>query len=200
MAVENKSKPNKPDLLLIPFSSPSEWEQWLEQNHAVSKGIWLQMFKKGSGIASVIYTEALDVALCYGWIDGQIKSIDELSYMQRFTPRRPKSLWSKRNIEHVARLVKEGRMKPAGIKEAEAAKADGRWEIAYDPQSSMTMPQDFIIELSKDSKASAFYESLNKANKYAVAWRIQTAKRPETREKRIKEIVEMLAREEKFHM
>ena len=200
MAVENKSKPNKPDLLLIPFSSPSEWEQWLEQNHAVSKGIWLQMFKKGSGIASVIYAEALDVALCYGWIDGQIKSIDELSYMQRFTPRRPKSLWSKRNIEHVARLVKEGRMKPAGIKEAEAAKADGRWEIAYDPQSSMTMPQDFIIELSKDSKASAFYESLNKANKYAVAWRIQTAKRPETREKRIKEIVEMLAREEKFHM
>jgi uncharacterized protein YdeI (YjbR/CyaY-like superfamily) len=200
MAVENKSKPNKPDLLLIPFSSPSEWEQWLEQNHAVSKGIWLQMFKKGSGIASVIYAEALEVALCYGWIDGQIKSIDELSYMQRFTPRRPKSLWSKRNIEHVARLAKAGRMKPAGIKEAEAAKADGRWEIAYDPQSSMTVPQDFITELSKDSKASAFYESLNKANKYAVAWRLQTAKRPETREKRIKEIVEMMAREEKFHM
>ncbi|MEI8047049.1 MAG: YdeI/OmpD-associated family protein [Bacteroidota bacterium] len=200
MAVENKSKPDKPDLLLIPFSSPSEWEQWLEQNHAVSKGIWLQMFKKGSGVASLIYAEALDVALCYGWIDGQIKSIDELSYKQRFTPRRTKSLWSKRNIEHVARLAKEGRMKPAGLKEAKAAKDDGRWGIAYDPQSSMTVPQDFITELSKDSKASAFYESLNKANKYAVAWRIQTAKRPETRAKRIKEIVEMLAREEKFHM
>jgi len=200
MAADAQGNSDKPDLPVIPFSSPSEWEQWLKQNYSVSKGIWLQMYKKGSGIASVYYAEALDVALCYGWIDGQLKSVDELSYMQRFTPRRPKSIWSKRNIEHITRLTKEGRMKPAGLKEAEAAKNDGRWELAYDPQTSMSMPDDFLSELSKEKKALIFYESLNKANKYAIAWRIQTAKRPETREKRMKEILEMLARGEKFHV
>lgn len=200
MVADNQSKSGKPDLQIIPFSSPSEWELWLEQNHAVSTGIWLQIFKKDSGIASVNYAQALDVALCYGWIDGQLKSIDDLSYMQRFTPRRPKSIWSKRNIEHIARLIKEGRMKPAGLKEAEAAKADGRWEVAYDGQASMSLPADFLEQLSKNKKALAFYESLNKASKYAVAWRIQTAKRAETRKKRMKEILEMLSREEKFHM
>ena len=200
MEANNRTQSSKPDLPVIPFVSPAEWEQWLEENHTVSKGIWMQMFKKGSGIASVYYAEALDVALCYGWIDGQLKSIDELSYMQRFTPRRPKSLWSKRNIAHVARLVEEGRMKPAGLKEAEAAKADGRWEAAYDGQGTMDLPDDFREELSKDKKAYAFYETLNKANKYAIAWRIQTAKRTETRQKRMKEILEMLEKEEKFHM
>lgn len=200
MATDNKINSGKADLAIIPFSSPAEWEQWLEQNHPVSKGIWLQMFKKGSGIASVNYAEALDVALCYGWIDGQLKSLDELSYMQRFTPRRPKSIWSKRNIEHIDRLTKEGRMKPAGLKEAEAAKADGRWDVAYDGQGTMELPDDFLEVLSRNKKAFDFHESLNKANKYAIAWRIQTAKRPETREKRIKEILEMLNREEKFHM
>jgi len=200
MAADAQGNSDKPDLPVIPFSSPSEWEQWLKQNYSVSKGIWLQMYKKGSGIASVYYAEALDVALCYGWIDGQLKSVDELSYMQRFTPRRPKSIWSKRNIEHITRLTKEGRMKPAGLKEAEAAKNDGRWELAYDPQGSMTVPDDFLSELSKEKKALIFYESLNKANKYAIAWRIQTAKRPETKEKRMKEILEMLARGEKFHV
>ena len=120
--------------------------------------------------------------------------------MQRFTPRRPRSIWSKRNIEHVARLTSEGRMKPAGIKEAEAAKADGRWEVAYDGQANMSLPSEFLEQLSKNKKTFAFYESLNKANKYAIGWRIQTAKRPETREKRMKEILEMLGREEKFHM
>ena len=200
MEANNKTQSNKPDLPVIPFTSPADWENWLEQNHAISKGIWLQMYKKNSGVASVNYAQALDVALCYGWIDGQLKSIDELSYMQRFTPRRPKSLWSKRNIEHIARLTNEGRMKPAGIKEAEAAKEDGRWETAYDGQATISLPADFLEQLSKNKKALAFYESLNKANKYAVAWRIQTAKRPETREKRMKEILEMLGREEKFHM
>lgn len=190
---------NKPDLPVIPFASQALWEQWLDQNHAVSKGIWLQMFKKDSGIASVNYAQALDVALCYGWIDGQLKSIDGLSYMQRFTPRRKRSIWSKRNIEHIARLITEGRMKPAGIKEAEAAKADGRWEVAYDGQGTMNLPADFLESLIKQKEAFIFYESLNKANKYAIAWRIQTAKRAETREKRMKEILEMLARQEKFH-
>ena len=190
----------KPDLEIIPFASSTDWEQWLEKNHSVSKGIWLQMYKKDSGIKSVTYPQALDVALCYGWIDGQLKSLDALLYTRRFTPRRPRSIWSKRNIEHIARLIKEGRMKSAGIKEAETAKADGRWDVAYDGQKNMELPTDFLELLSKHKKALEFYESLNKANQYAIAWRIQTAKRPETKEKRMKEILEMLKREEKFHM
>jgi uncharacterized protein YdeI (YjbR/CyaY-like superfamily) len=153
---------NKPDLPVIPFASQALWEQWLDQNHAISKGIWLQMFKKDSGIASVNYAQALDVALCYGWIDGQLKSIDGLSYMQRFTPRRPKSIWSKRNIEHIARLITEGRMKPAGLKEAEAAKTDGRWEVAYDGQGSMNLPADFLEELKNRKKHSFFMNRLIK--------------------------------------
>ena len=202
MATENSSDSLTPktDLPVIPFTTQEAWELWLDQNHSVSKGIWLQFFKKGTGITSVYYDEALDVALCYGWIDGQLKKYDEQSYIQRFTPRRPKSIWSKRNIDHIARLTNEGRMKPAGLKEAEAARTDGRWDIAYDSQSVMTAPDDFLFELSKDKKTFDFYEALNKANKYAIAWRLQTAKRPETREKRKKEILEMLAREEKFHM
>ncbi len=200
MVDEKKIIPAKPDLPVIPFSTSSEWEQWLEQNHAVSKGIWLQMYKKGSGVVSVNYAQALDVALCYGWIDGQLKSIDELSYMQRFTPRRLRSIWSKRNIEHIARLTNEGRMKPAGLKEAEAAKADGRWEQAYDSPANMNLPDDFIAELSKNKSAYEFYESLSKTNKYAICWKIQTAKQSETRQKRITEILEMLVRKEKFHM
>jgi uncharacterized protein YdeI (YjbR/CyaY-like superfamily) len=191
---------DKLDLEVIPFASDTEWEQWLDYNHAASKGIWLRFYKKESGVSSVYYDDALDVALCYGWIDGQLKKYDELSYIQRFTPRRLRSLWSKRNIEHIDRLIKKGRMKPAGLKEAEAAKADGRWAIAYDSQGEMSLPDDFHKELSKYKKALAFYESLNKANQYAIAWRLQTAKRPETREKRKQEILEMLKREEKFHM
>jgi uncharacterized protein YdeI (YjbR/CyaY-like superfamily) len=200
MTNNKKTKSSKADLPVIPFATANMWEQWLEQNHEISDGIWLQFFKKGSGIASVTYAEALDVALCYGWIDAQLKSIDELSYKQHFTPRRPKSIWSKRNIEHIARLTEERRMKPAGINQVENAKADGRWEQAYDSQSSMTIPDDFMKELARNKKALNFYESLSKTNKYAIAFRIQTAKRPETRLKRMKEILEMLLREEKFHM
>jgi len=197
---EDKNKTAKADQPVIPFASPAAWEQWLEENHLVSNGIWLQFYKKNSGVASVTYAEALDVALCYGWIDAQLKSIDELCYKQHFTPRRPRSIWSKRNIEHIARLTSEGRMKPAGTKQVEAAKADGRWEQAYDSPGNMKLPDEFLSELSKHNKAYAFYESLGKANKYAICWRIQTAKRPETREKRMKEILEMLGKEEKFHM
>jgi len=194
-----KNKTEKPDLEIIPFATPNEWEQWLELNHAVSKGIWLQMYKKSSGIASVVYAEALDVALCYGWIDGQAKSIDTLSYIQRFTPRRPRSIWSKRNIEHIARLMQQGRMKPAGLKEAEAARADGRWADAYDSPANMTLPDDFLADLANNTKASEFYASLSKGNQYAICWRLQTAKRPDTKEKRKKVILEMLTRGEKFH-
>ena len=192
-------KQNKPDLPVLSFSSQLEWNQWLTQNHTLDSGIWLRFFKKGSNIKSVVYDEALDEALCFGWIDGQLKKYDEQSYLQRFTPRRPKSIWSKRNIGNVTRLENEGRLKPSGIKEIEAAKADGRWEAAYVSPSEMTIPDDFLKELVKNKEAFLFYESLNKTNKYAIAWQLQTAKRPETREKRMKQILEMMAKKEKLH-
>ena len=200
MAPKDKNKPGKEDQPIIPFASQQAWEQWLEQNHLEANGVWIQFYKKNSGIASVTYPEAVDSSLCYGWIDAQSKSIDELSYKQHFTPRRSKSIWSKRNIENIARLTEAGRMKPAGFKQVEAAQTDGRWQQAYDSPSNMTLPEDFAIELAKNERAFAFYNSLNKTNKYAIGWRIQTAKRPETKEKRMREILEMLERGEKFHL
>ena len=184
---------------ILSFASLREWERWLAKNQGRSEGIWLRFFKKGSGIASVTYDEALDGALCYGWIDGQLKPYDAQSWLRKFTPRRPKSPWSKRNIEHVTRLSRAGRMKPAGLKEVESAKSDGRWEKAYDPGSTMSLPADFLERLSKDRTAKAFFESLNRANTYAIGWRLQTAKRPETRAKRVKELLTMLANGKKFH-
>lgn len=183
----------------LTFSSSKEWEKWLKKNQKLTSGIWLRMYKKNTGIASVNYAEALDVALCYGWIDGQKKSFDELSWLQKFTPRRARSLWSKRNIEHVERLEKSGLMTDFGRKEVDAAKADGRWEQAYDSQSTMELPPEFLKELEKHKKAKEFFISLSKANKFAIAWRIQTAKKIETKEKRIKTLVEMLIRGEKIH-
>ena len=199
MAAGQKQKTHKDDLPVMPFATQQLWEQWLAEHHAGAYGIWIQFYKKGSGIASVTYAEALDVALCYGWIDAQLKSIDALSYKQHFTPRRPRSIWSKRNREHIARLTAEGRMKPAGMAQVEAAKADGRWEAAYDSPANLSVPDDFMAELAKYPAALAFYESLSRTNKYAVTWRIQTAKRPETREKRKQEILEMLIKGEKFY-
>ena len=192
MAVKNSLK-------IHAFKKASDWKKWLEKNHAKSMGIWLRFFKKGSGIPSVTYAEALDEALCYGWIDSQLQKYDEVSYLQKFTPRRAKSIWSKRNIEHVARLVKEGRMQPAGKREMEAARTDGRWEIAYDSSGTMEVPADFLKELSKNKKAKAFFESLNRANTYAIAWRLQTAKRPQTRARRMKALLEMLKAGKKLH-
>ncbi|HWS00069.1 MAG TPA: YdeI/OmpD-associated family protein [Prolixibacteraceae bacterium] len=189
----------KTELPIIPFSSQEEWEKWLEANHAISDGIWLQIYKKGSGIPSVVYSEALDEALCYGWIDGQLKSGDEKFYLQRFTPRRPRSTWSKRNIEHVARLEQQGKMKSSGWKAIEKAKADGRWENAYDSQANFKVPEDLLEELSKNQKSLEFFESLNKLNRYAICWRIQSAKNPVIRTKRMKMILEMLTKGEKFH-
>jgi len=190
---------NKTDLPIISFKSPKDWASWLAKNHAKSNGIWLRLFKKDSGVATVTYAEALGEALCYGWIDDQLEKYDEKSWLRKFTPRRPKSVWSKRNIEHVNRLTDAGKMKPSGLKEVEAAKADGRWEKAYDSPSAMQVPDDFLKELAKDKKAQAFFETLNKANTYAIAWRLQTAKKSETRAKRMKAILEMLKRGEKFH-
>jgi uncharacterized protein YdeI (YjbR/CyaY-like superfamily) len=183
----------------LPFASPADWETWLAQHHGSSPGIWLQFYKKGSGIPSVTYPEALDAALCYGWIDGQLKSGDDKHFFRKFTPRRPKSIWSKINIGHVDRLQKAGRMKPAGMKQVAAARADGRWDRAYDSQGNMEVPGDFMKALKQDKKALAFFETLSKSNTYAIAWRLQTAKKPETREKRMKQILEMLGKGEKFH-
>lgn len=190
---------HKTDLPILSFKSQKDWASWLAKNHTASNGIWLRFFKKDSGVPSVTYAEALDEALCYGWIDGRLDPYDEKSWLRRFTPRRPRSPWSKRNIEHVSRLTAAGRMKPAGLQEAEAAKKDGRWDKAYDPQGAMEMPADFLQALAKDKKAKAFFESLNRANHYAIAWRLQTAKRPETRARRMQAILAMLKKGEKFH-
>jgi uncharacterized protein YdeI (YjbR/CyaY-like superfamily) len=181
------------------FISGEALQAWLATNHTKSDGIWLQIFKKDSGTKTITYAEALDVALCYGWIDGQKEKYDENSWLQKFTPRRLKSVWSKRNKEHIARLIKAKKMKPAGFKEIELAKADGRWEQAYDSPSNMKVPEDFLQALAKNKKADLFFKTLNKANTYAIAWRLQTAKKPETRAKRMKVLLGMMARGEKLH-
>jgi len=186
-------------LPIIEFKTAKTFETWLMKHHDNSKGIWLKIFKKDSGKKTISYAEALDVALCYGWIDGQKQAYDEQAWLQKFSPRGEKSIWSKINIGHVERLIKEGRMKPAGLRAAEKAKADGRWEKAYDSPSKMTIPEDFLKELGKNKKAETFFKGLNKTNLFSIGFRLQTAKKQETKEKRMKQIIEMLARGEKFH-
>jgi uncharacterized protein YdeI (YjbR/CyaY-like superfamily) len=190
---------NSQEMPVIAFSSQSEWEQWLELNNSLSNGVWLRFYKKASGVATVVYAEALDVALCFGWIDGQTKKFDQDSYLQKFTPRRARSIWSKKNIQNVARLESEGKMRPSGWKVVNDAKADGRWDGAYDSPGNMLIPEDLIEELSKDERDLAFFESMNRVNKYAISWRLQTAKNPEIRKKRMTAILAMIARGEKFH-
>ena len=197
--IQGENKAVKPDLPILAFTSAGDFTSWLAKHHKEPSGIWIRLFKIKSGVPTITYAEALDVALCYGWIDGQKKTYDTESWLQKFTPRRPKSIWSKRNREHVERLEKSGMMKAAGIKEVEAAKADGRWEQAYDSPGNMTVPADFLKELAKNKKAEAFFKTLNKTNIYAIVWRLQTAKKPETRIKRMKAILEMLRKGEKFH-
>jgi uncharacterized protein YdeI (YjbR/CyaY-like superfamily) len=184
----------------IAFPSAKAWSRWLNANHADSKGVWLRFFKKSSaGTASVNHDDALAVALCYGWIDGQLKKHDEQSWLRKFTPRRSKSIWSKRNRELVEQLAEAGKMKPAGLKEMAEAKQDGRWDRAYDSPSKMTVPADFLKELTKNKSARLFFKTLSKANIYAISWRLQTAKKPETRDKRMKAIIAMLAKGQAFH-
>ncbi|MBC7875665.1 MAG: YdeI/OmpD-associated family protein [Anaerolineales bacterium] len=189
----------KSELPTLTFVSQKKWGDWLAKQHDKSAGVWMKLAKKDSGIESITITEALDVALCYGWIDGQRLSFDEKYYLQKYTPRRPKSIWSKINVEKVERLIKSGEMKPAGFKAIEAAKADGRWARAYDGQKNMSVPEDFQSELNKSKKAKAFFETLNRVNRYAILFRIQTAKKEETRVKRIKQFVEMLEKNEKIY-
>jgi uncharacterized protein YdeI (YjbR/CyaY-like superfamily) len=184
---------------ILTLDGAAAWEKWLARHHDSASAVWLRMFKKGSGKQTLTYADALDAALCYGWIDGIMRSYDEESYVQRFTPRKPKSVWSKRNREHIERLTKEKRMKPAGMAQVQAAKADGRWDAAYDGQKDMEAPADFLAAISKNKQALAFYESLSRANKYAIAWRLQTAKKPETRERRLNALVKMIEQGKRLH-
>ncbi|HVU31808.1 MAG TPA: YdeI/OmpD-associated family protein [Opitutaceae bacterium] len=183
----------------LSFKSSAEFRRWLEQNHATVDGIWLRIFKKASGKESITYAEALDECLCFGWIDGQKQPHDEFSWRQRLTPRRARSAWSTTNTQHIERLGKAGRMTPAGLAAVEAAKADGRWQAAYASPRHAAPPEDFLKALAKDKKANAFFDTLNKANVYSIVYRLQTAKKPETRDRRMKLILAMLSRGEKFH-
>lgn len=181
------------ELPTLPFESKKKFADWLAKNHDKSAGLWLKIAKKATGIPTVTYAEALDVALCYGWIDGQKGSFDEQYFLQKFTPRRPKSIWSKINVEKVEGLIASGEMKPAGLKAVEAAKQDGRWAAAYASQKNIVVPADFQSALEKNKKAKAFFETLTGSKRYSFLFRIETAKKAETREKRIRQFVEMLA-------
>jgi uncharacterized protein YdeI (YjbR/CyaY-like superfamily) len=183
----------------LAFKSSAEFRKWLAANHEKIDGLWLRMFKKASGQATVTYAEALDEALCHGWIDGQRKSFDEHSFIQKFTPRRARSKWSKLNTQHAERLIQAGKMGRAGLAAIEAAKDDGRWEAAYDSPRNAAPPEDFFKALGRNKKAKVFFETLNRVNVYAVFYRLQSARKPETRERRMKAILAMLGRGEKFH-
>lgn len=190
----------KPELSVLPFANKKKWSDWLAKQHNKSMGIWLKLAKKDSGIATVTYGEAVESALCYGWIDGQKKGFDEKYWLQKFTPRGSKSIWSKINTEKAERLIKSGEMKPPGLKAIEAAKKDGRWAQAYESQKTISVPVDFQSALDKNKKAKAFFETLKSAERYSFLFRIQTAKKAETRSKLIKKFVEMLSRHEKLHL
>ncbi len=186
-------------LPVLLFPDPAAWEAWLEENHATSPGLWLRLAKKAADLSSVTYAEALEVALCYGWIDGQKKSYDASSWLQKFTPRGAKSVWSKINREKALALIESGRMRPAGLRAIELARQDGRWDAAYDSPSSATVPEDFQAALDASPAANAAFAALDRQNRYAMLFRIQTARKPETRAARIAKFVEMLERGEKLY-
>lgn len=187
------------ELPILPFSNKKKWGAWLAREHGKSAGVWLKFAKKDSGIPSLTYEEALDVALCYGWIDGQKKGFDDQYWLQKFTPRGPKSIWSRINTGKVERLIASGEMKPAGLKAVELAKQDGRWNAAYASQKNISIPEDFQAALEKNRKAKDFFTTLNSVNRYAILFRIHNAKKPETRARKIQEFVQMLERGEKLH-
>lgn len=181
------------------FEDQFAFEKWLELNHSTSPGIWLQIAKKGSRIESITYDQAVESGLCYGWIDSQKEKLDDKSWIQRFTPRGAKSIWSKINKDRAEALIEAGRMKPSGLKMIDAAKKNGEWDKAYEPQSNATIPEDFALELERNADAKAFYETLDRQNKYAISFRIHTAKKQETRVKRIQEFIMMLQNGEKIY-
>lgn len=183
----------------VSFDNAAQFESWLKQHHAQSPGIWLLIAKKGSNRKSITYPDALDSALCYGWIDGQKAKHDESSWLQYFTKRKKNSVWSQINQQHVERLIKMGRMQPSGLAAIEEAKRTGQWEAAYQPVSSREIPEEFAQALAKSSKAKTFFDSLNSQNRFAFIFRVSTAKRPETRQKRIIEFIRMLENGEVFY-
>jgi uncharacterized protein YdeI (YjbR/CyaY-like superfamily) len=180
------------DLPVMAFPSRAAWEAWLGEAHGSSGGVWLKFAKKASGVESVTHAEALDVALLYGWIDGQTKKLDDDHWLQRFTPRTGRSKWSKVNREKATAFIEAGEMKPAGLRAVEEAKADGRWTAAYDPPSEAIVPDDLSREFERNPQARAFFQTLDSQNRYAILYRIQDAKKPETRARRIAQFVAML--------
>jgi uncharacterized protein YdeI (YjbR/CyaY-like superfamily) len=179
------------------FKTKADWREWLNHNHVASSGLWLRLAKKNASVTSITYGEAIEVALCFGWIDGQKKPESDAYWLQRFTPRRPKSIWSKINCAKALGLIEQGAMEPAGLAEVERAKADGRWDNAYDGARTIQMSKDLEAALTENSEAAEFFKTLNSQNRYAILFRVTTAVKPETRAKRIKYFTEMLARREK---
>jgi uncharacterized protein YdeI (YjbR/CyaY-like superfamily) len=186
------------DLPTLRFASQKEWQAWLEENESAT-GVWMKIAKKASGIESITHPDALEIALCHGWIDGQRKRLDDEFFLQKFTPRTARSPWSRINREKAERLVEAGRMRPRGLREMERAKADGRWDSAYDPQSTVTVPEDLQRELDRRPDAAAFFATLDSRNRYAILYRLQDAKRPETRARRLAEFVAMLEEHRKVY-
>lgn len=187
------------DLPIMPFASQERWQEWLGEHHQTSKGVWLKIAKLDAGIETITYPEALDTALCYGWIDGQKQAFDAAFWLQRFTPRGPRSKWSKINRTKALALIEAQRMQPAGLRAVEQARQDGRWEQAYDAQRAASVPDDFQRELDRHAEAAAFFATLDGRNRYALLYRIHDAKRPETRARRIARFVSMLNRGEKLY-
>ncbi|MGN6216426.1 MAG: YdeI/OmpD-associated family protein [Solirubrobacterales bacterium] len=187
------------ELPILLFGGPAELEAWLEENHDSSQGLWLKIAKKGAAEPSVTYAEALELALCFGWIDSQKRGFDDQHFLQRFTPRRPRGRWSRINREKAETLIEAGRMRPGGLAEVEAAKADGRWEAAYEGQRTAQVPPDLQRELDANPAAAEFFAGLDSANRYAIVYRLNEAKKPETRERRLRKFVSMLERGEKIH-
>jgi uncharacterized protein YdeI (YjbR/CyaY-like superfamily) len=187
------------DIEIVSFESAEAFETWLSDQHTTSAGIWLKLRKKGPGIVALDYAQALDVALCYGWIDGQKGKFDDQHWLQRFTPRRPKSRWSKINRDKVAALTEQGRMQPAGLAEVERAKADGRWQAAYDGQRTSSVPDDLLAALAANPAAAEFFATLDRQNRFAILYRIQDVKKPETRARRVEKYVAMLAEGKKLY-
>ena len=192
------SSPLPSDLPIRLFHDAAAWEEWLAA-HGDAPGVWLKIAKKDQRVVSVSYAQALDVALCYGWIDGLKRACDEQYFLQRFTPRRARSLWSKINVGKVEALIASGRMQPAGLREVQAAQADGRWQAAYHAASGMEVPEELVAALAKNARARHFFEQLDKVNRYAYCWRVHTLKKPESRVAKAEKFVEMLARGEKLH-
>ena len=187
------------DIPIRAFKDVKAWESWLAKNQTPSEGLWMRIAKKASGIKSITYAEALEIALCYGWIDAQKSGESDTTFLQRFMPRRPRSIWSKINRQKAAELIEAGRMKPWGLEQVELARKDGRMDAAYDSPKSATITPEFQSALNGNPRAKAFFETINAANRYAILWRIQTARKPETRDKWIRKAIEMLEKGETIH-